>query len=277
MAQNKIYIYGRHALEEVLTNAPRAVRKIYFAREMRDQKLRQLAKESRLPIEDLDERKVTSWVEGNAPHQGAVALITLTDLLIPFEKWLDEGNTTAGGAPQRDGARTEQIPSKESVYPKAVGVAAGTSLVLLNEVQDPHNVGAIIRSAAAFGASAVLMPESKQSPVTGAVIKASAGMAFSLPLVQVKNIPQAVSELKKKGFRAYGLAGEGKQSLSEEQFDAPALFILGNESKGLPQKTAQICDRILSIPIEEHAESLNVAAAAAITLYAWHTKHPSKS
>lgn len=239
MAQNKIYIYGRHALEEILTNAPRAVRKIYFAREMRDQKLRELANRSGLPIEPLDERKVTSWVEGNAPHQGAVALVSLSDLLMPYEKW---------------------------------DPTSAKALVLLNEVQDPHNVGAIIRSAAAFGASAVLMPEGNQSPITGAVIKASAGMAFSLPLVQVKNIPGAVSELKKKGFRAYGLAGEGKNPLAQEPFDVPALFILGNESKGLPQKTAQICDRILSIPIEAKAESLNVAAAAAITLYAWHTK-----
>jgi 23S rRNA (guanosine2251-2'-O)-methyltransferase len=237
VVQNKIYIYGRHALEEVLTNAPLAVRKIYFARDMHDNKLRELAKGLGLPIEQLDERKATSWVEGNAPHQGAVALISLSDLLIPYEKW-DAGSAQC--------------------------------LVLLNEVQDPHNVGAIIRSAAAFGASAVLMP--KQSPVTGAVIKASAGMAFSLPLVLVQNIPQAVSELKKKGFRTYGLAGEGKHALSNETFDAPSLFILGNESKGLPQKTAQICDRILSIPIETKAESLNVAAAAAVTLYAWHTK-----
>ncbi len=246
MKQNKIYIYGRHALREALQNAPRAVRRVYFAKEMQDQKLRQLAKQSGVEVEQLDTRKVTSWVEGGAPHQGAVALISLAELVTPYEEWI---------------AKSQGALTKHS------------SLVLLNEVQDPHNVGAVIRSAAAFGATAVLLPGTRQSPITGAVIKASAGMAFSTTLVQIDNIQQVVADLKKRGFRAYGLAGEGKHTLNEEAFDAPALFILGNESKGLPQKTAQICDRVLSIPIEAKAESLNVAAAAAITLYAWHTKN----
>jgi 23S rRNA (guanosine2251-2'-O)-methyltransferase len=267
--QNKIYIYGRHALREALTNAPRAVRRVYFARDMRDQKLRQLAKQSGAEVEELDKRKVTSWVEGNAPHQGAVALISLGELVIPYDMWA-----------------AQDIPAKKSSgLPAAADVSgsgarlfsrdnsASQSLVLLNEVQDPHNVGAVIRSAAAFGASAVLLPGTRQSPITGAVIKASAGMAFSLPLVQIDNIQKVVSDLKKRGFRTYGLEAHGKYKLHEEAFDAPALFIMGNESKGLPQKTAQICDRVLSIPIEAKAESLNVAAAAAITLYAWHTKH----
>ncbi|MCX6820327.1 MAG: 23S rRNA (guanosine(2251)-2'-O)-methyltransferase RlmB [Candidatus Adlerbacteria bacterium] len=246
MKQNKIYIYGRHALREALTNAPRALRRVYFAREMHDQKLRQLAKQTGVIVEELDSRKASSWVEGGAPHQGAIALVSLAELVVPYDQWVNNPLHNVGKQKQ--------------------------SLVLLNEVQDPHNVGAVIRSAAAFGASAVLLPGSKQSPVTGAVIKASAGMAFTLPLISIDNIQQTVADLKKRGFRVYGLAGEGKNTLDAEEFTAPALFILGNESKGLPQKTAQICDRVLSISIEPKAESLNVAAAAAITLYAWHTK-----
>ncbi len=243
MKQNKIYIYGRHAVREALTNAPLAIRKVYFAKQMQDDKLRKLAKQVGVDVELLDERKATSWVEGNAPHQGAIALVSLFELVTPYEKWKPQG--------------------------KAV--------VLLHEIQDPHNVGTIIRSAAAFGAEAVLMPQAKQAPVTGAVIKASAGMAFSMPLVSISNLQKTISDLKKEGYKVYGLAGEGKTSVADEQFNERALFIMGNESKGLPKSTADLCDTLLSIPIEEKAESLNVAAAAAVTLFAWHTKHPSKS
>ncbi len=237
MTQNKIYIYGRHAVTEALKNAPLAVRHVYFAKEMKDQVLKKLAQQSGAPIDVLDPRKATSWVERNAPHQGVVALISLSGLVVPFEQWKPTGR----------------------------------AVVLLSGIQDPHNVGAIIRSAVAFGAEAVLLPTSKQSPVTGAVIKSSAGLAFSMPLVSVSNLQKTISELKKQGYRVYGLAGDGKNSLEQEPFDTPPVFIMGNESEGL-QKTAQLCDRILSIPIEPRAESLNVAAAAAVTLYQWHTK-----
>ena len=239
MKQNKIYIYGRHAVTEALKNAPLAVRHAYFAKEMKDAGLRKLAAQSGIPIDVLDPRKVTSWVERNAPHQGVVALISLSGLLIPYEKW-----EPAGGA-----------------------------VVLLNEVQDPHNVGAVIRSAAALGASAVLMPQTNQSPVTGAVIKSSAGMAFTVPLVSISNIQKTISERKKKGFKVYGLTGEGKSSLAKEELNSNSVFIMGNEAAGLPKSTIQLCDSLLSIPIEAKAESLNVAAAAAITLYQWRTKN----
>lgn len=241
MKQSKIYIYGRHALTEALTNAPHTVRHIYFAREMKDARLRKLAQQSGLPIEPLDPRKVTSWVERNAPHQGAVALVSLGGLVTPFEQWVEKTDAKA--------------------------------VVLLDGIQDPHNVGTIIRSAAAFGVGAVLLPQSKQSPITGAVIKSSAGMAFTVPLVSVSNIQKTISDLKKQGYKVYGLAGEGKVSLHTEEFDKPALFIMGNESVGLSKSTLDLCDRVLSIPIEPHTESLNVAAAAAVTLYQWHTKH----
>lgn len=239
MKQNKIYIYGRHALTEALKNVPLAVRHVYFAKEMKDAGLRKLATQNGIKAELLDPRKVTSWVERNAPHQGAVALISLTELVTPYEKW-----EPTGGA-----------------------------IVLLNEVQDPHNVGAVIRSAAAFGASAVLLPQTNQSPVTGAVIKSSAGMAFTMPIISILNIQKTISELKKKGYKVYGLAGEGKASLPQEELSKNAVFIMGNEAAGLPKSTAALCDTLLSIPIESKAESLNVAAAAAVTLYQWRTKN----
>ncbi len=148
--QKKIYIYGKHAVAEALRHAPRVVRKIHLSPQMDDQELRTLIRQRGVPTEPLDKNRVTSMVEGNAPHQGVVALVSLGELMIPAERFFDTF-----------------VPTPD------------TLLVLLSEVQDPHNVGAIIRSAAAFGATAVLIPTHNQSPVTGAVVKSSKREAAS--------------------------------------------------------------------------------------------------
>lgn len=265
MAQSKNYIYGKHAITEALTNAPHSVLRVHFSKEMKDSKLRELARKAGVPTEPFDERKVTSWVERNAPHQGAIALVSMGSLMIPFEKWLKPQNQVREQKSGRPEGEEIRGLLREKLGSKAV--------ILLHEIQDPHNVGTIIRSAAAFGAEAVLMPQAKQSPITGAVIKSSAGMAFSIPLVSVPNLQKTISEMKKAGYRVYGLAGEGKKSIVDESFPAKSLFIMGNESQGLPKSTVELCDALISIPIDSRAESLNVAAAAAVTLYQWRTKH----
>jgi len=248
MKQKKIYIYGRHAVAEALTNAPKTVRMVHLSSHMDDKALRNLIRASGVPTEPLDERKATSQVERNAPHQGVIALISLTELVTPFEKFLDTFTPTPN-----------------------------TMLVLLSEVQDPHNVGAIIRSAAAFGAAAVLLPTHNQAPVTGVVIKASAGMAFRVPLVTIENMQAAIAELKKRGVQVYGLAAQSKVAVDTEEFPKPTLFILGNEAEGVAPAAKALCDRMLSIPINTRAESLNVAAAAAVTFYAWSRQHKGLS
>jgi len=241
--QKKLFIYGKHAVAEALTHAPHVVRKVYLESKMDDQHLGRLIATAKVPTERLDPRQVTSMVERNAPHQGVVALVSLGGLTTPAEQFLDSF------VPQR-----------------------GTLLVYLSEVQDPHNVGAIIRSAAAFGAAAVLLPTHKQSPITGAVIKASAGMAFQLPLVATDNPQQTLAKLKNKGMRVYGLAAQGATPIGEEPFDAPTLLVLGNEATGVAPAARALCDTMLAIPIAPQAESLNVAASAAVALYAWSTR-----
>lgn len=244
MKQNKIYIYGKHAVAEALRHAPRVVRKILLSPQMDDQKLRGLIRASGVVVEPLQKNKISSIVEGGVSHQGIVALVSLGELVVPLEKFFDTFTPN---------------PS--------------TLLVLLSEVQDPHNVGAIIRSAAAFGASAVLIPTYKQSPVTGAVIKTSAGMAFQLPLVVVSNMQQAIATLKKKGLSVYGLAATAERSLEAESFVGPTLLVLGNEAEGVAPAARALCDAMLSIPMRGSTESLNVAASAAVALYAWSLKH----
>ena len=243
--QKKIYIYGKHAVGEALRYKPHIVRTLYLAHKEGDEGLRRLAERAGVKVERLDPRKATSQVERNAPHQGAIALVSLSGLVVPFEQFFDKFSPDAD-----------------------------TALVLLSDVQDPHNVGAVVRSAAALGAAAVLLPARAQSPLTGAAVKASAGAALRLPLVSVGNLQQALAHLKKKGVRIYGLRGGSGVSAGEEPFDAPALFVLGNEARGIEPAAAALCDTMLSVPIHPRAESLNVAAAAAAVLFAWSTRHP---
>jgi 23S rRNA (guanosine2251-2'-O)-methyltransferase len=148
-----------------------------------------------------------------------------------------------------------------------------TLVVMLAGLEDPHNTGAIIRSAAAFGAAAVLMPHEGQAPVSDAVLKVSAGMAFRLPLVAFTGYQQTLSDLRRRGFSVFGFEANG-QSLTGEGFAKPAVMIFGNEGAGLPGAVRPLCDSFLSIPMHARAESLNVAAAAAVALYAWSARHP---
>ncbi len=236
---SKLYIYGRHAVAEALRHTPRAVRTVYLGTPG-DDLVRSLAQKANIAVERLDERKVTSMVEGKASHQGVVALISHTDLVIPAERFIEN-----------------------------LKVTDETLVVFLSEITDPHNVGAIIRSAAALGASAVILPTHKQSPITPAVIKVSAGMAFQIPLVAAENPQQAIAQLKKKGMKVYGLAADGSTSLKDESFTGPGMIVVGNEGEGIAPYARALCDTILSIDLEPTAESLNVAASAAIALYAW--------
>jgi 23S rRNA (guanosine2251-2'-O)-methyltransferase len=233
----KLYIYGKHSVAEALRHAPRSVRALYL-QEPGDKALYELARDAGIKVTPLDPRRAASMAEGGA-HQGAVALIGGPELLLDAERFV------------------------ESFKP-----APGSVLVFLSEVQDPHNVGAIIRSAAAFGAAAVLLPAHKQSPVTASVIRSSAGMAFQVPLVGVANPQKAIAALKKKGVRVLGLAADGSVRLEREPFEGPTMLVLGNEAEGVAPYARALCDAMLSIDIEPEAESLNVAASAAVALYA---------
>lgn len=245
MKQNKVFTYGKHALEEALTHAPRAVTKVYIDHKVADRKLVGRIDSLQIPTAKLSEGMARSDMRSGTPHQGVIGAISVPQLMQREDKFLEWIK-----------------PTPETV------------LVLLQGVEDPHNTGAIIRSAAGFGATAVLMPEHGQSPVTGAVIKVSAGMAFRLPLIQIQSVEQTISKLKKLGFKVYALSGDGKAPIDAEAFEAPSVFVLGNEGSGVSKQTRSLADKTLTIPMSRRAESLNVAAAAAVALYAWSAKHP---
>ncbi len=158
-------------------------------------------------------------------------------------------------------------------FVSSLAVTPDTLLVLLAGIEDPHNVGTIIRSAAAFGAAGVLMPEVGQAPISDTVLKVSAGMAFRVPLVMIGGYQQTLSDLRKRGFTVAALEQGASTALAGETFPTPTVFVLGNEGAGLPAAVRPLVDTSLAVPMHPRAESLNVAAAAAAALFAWSSHH----
>ncbi len=245
MEKELAYIYGKHAVDEALTYRPELIKELYLENGFADTRI--LGKLSRAKVSPrlLGNKRLPGGLRPDAVHQGIIAGIAVADLLLDYKTFVSMVTPTAD-----------------------------TAFLVLGEVQDPHNVGAVIRSAAAFGISAVLIPPHNQAPVNGTVVKVSAGMAFRIPLVEIRNVNATLADLKKRGYWVYGLAGEeGAVALPAERFDRPSVFVLGNEGSGLRQKTREACDTLLAIPMHPRCESLNAAASAAIVMYAWSAEH----
>ncbi|MDR2871370.1 MAG: 23S rRNA (guanosine(2251)-2'-O)-methyltransferase RlmB [Xanthomonadaceae bacterium] len=156
----------------------------------------------------------------------------------------------------------------ESDLKGLIEAAAGTALVLiLDGVQDPHNLGACLRSAAAAGATAVVIPKDKSAPVNATVRKTSAGAADRLPVVTVTNLSRCLRDLQKLGVWIYGLAGEAGKSLYSLDLRGNIGFVLGGEASGLRRLTRECCDELARIPMPGDIESLNVSVAAGVTLF----------
>ncbi|MDA8611366.1 23S rRNA (guanosine(2251)-2'-O)-methyltransferase RlmB [Candidatus Pacebacteria bacterium] len=238
------YIYGKNAVIEALTTRPDTISKIFLVdKSTGDKHLINLMREAKIEASHLNEKNLPGRLEGHVSHQGVVAEISTKKLMPSYKDFIDN-----------------------------LEVTDKTALLIFGEVQDPQNVGAAIRSAAAFGISGVLVPSHNQAPINGTVVKVSAGMAFRVPLVSIKNVNTTIEDLKKKGFWIYGLDGEGETSLPDEQFEQPTVFVIGNEGQGLRKLTSKVCDTLLSIPIDPKCESMNASASVAVALYGWSVK-----
>lgn len=239
MKEEKMYLYGKHALREALLARPSAVAKVFLdANALKDTEITSLLADRGITPTPMKAQDTKKKVGDDAVHQGVIAVIAPEKLYTPLEDVLSILDT-------------EDSPC----------------FVLLDELQDPHNVGAIIRSAAAFGARAILMPEHNQAPITGTVIKTSAGMVFRIPIVRIGNVNQTIRTLKEKRMWVYGLVMDGTTALKDATFDTPTLFVVGNESTGIREKTLELCDVMLSIPMQPGCESLNASVAASVVLY----------
>ncbi|ODT85610.1 23S rRNA (guanosine(2251)-2'-O)-methyltransferase RlmB [Phenylobacterium sp. SCN 70-31] len=146
-------------------------------------------------------------------------------------------------------------------------VRPGAVLLMLDQVTDPQNVGAILRSAAAFGVTGVILQDRNAPKLTGALAKAAAGAVEKTPIARVVNLSRALEELSRLGWRSVGLAGESERTLDAALDGSPTVLVMGSEGDGLRRLVAEHCDELAKIPMPGGFESLNVSAAAAIALY----------
>ncbi|HLH05410.1 MAG TPA: 23S rRNA (guanosine(2251)-2'-O)-methyltransferase RlmB [Bryobacteraceae bacterium] len=148
-------------------------------------------------------------------------------------------------------------------------IAGSRLLVVLDGVEDPHNLGAIVRTSHAAGADAVVVPERRAAPLTETVDRAAAGALEYLPVARVVNIAQTLEKLKEHGFWIYGLDERGREQYDEVPYHLPTVIVLGGEGKGLHQNVQKHCDVLVRIPMAGAVSSLNVSVAAGIVLFEW--------
>jgi len=233
---NRPRFWGRHAVSAALANPVRTVRRVWGTREA-------LAAfggfPSDLPVTYAEVADLGRLVPQDAPHQGIVIEVDpLPDI------WLaDLLEETANEGPNR-------------------------SLVVLDQVTDPHNVGAVLRSAAAFDALAIVTQDRHAPPESGALARSASGALETVPWVRVVNLARALDEIGEAGFWRIGLTGHSNRLLADAIGTAKVALVLGAEGEGMRQNTEAHCDELAKLPISERVESLNVSNAAAIALYA---------
>jgi len=231
-------IFGIHAVSEALKARGRAFEWVGVAKERHDLRLQRVIQECRkvsvavrfLPRLELDR------MAGTASHQGVVAVTS-----------------------------SKQYADLDDVIANKRGQFS--LLVVLDGVEDPHNLGAILRTADASGANGVLIPERRAAGVTGTVAKASAGASEHLPVAKVTNISRTLEELKSKGLWIVGLDERGQQSYEAIDYKMDCAIVLGAEGKGLHEQVGRKCDFLVSIPVLGKVPSLNVSVAAGVVLY----------
>jgi len=180
----------------------------------------------------------------------------------------------AGGAAHQGVVATGAVHR----YAALEDVAAGAKLlVVLDGVEDPHNLGAIVRTAHAAGANGVVIPERRAVGLTEIVAKAAAGALEHLPVVRVGNVNRALEQLKKLGFWSYGLDERGSVPYDQADFASPAVIVLGGEGEGLRHQVREHCDFIIRIPTAGQISSLNVSVAAGVALFEWRRRQTRRT
>ncbi|WP_428313228.1 23S rRNA (guanosine(2251)-2'-O)-methyltransferase RlmB [Hydrocarboniphaga sp.] len=235
MSEN--YIGGFHAVMAALEDGAVKPFEILLSDSRQDERARRLlaaANAAAVPVRQVSK----SDIDMRAPelrHQGVLALI-------PERELLGEDALEAPASPER-------------------------IFLALDGVQDPHNLGACLRTAEAVGATAVIIPKDRAAGLSPVVLKAAAGAAERVPLIAVTNLTRTLEQLKERGYWVTGLAGEATESLFDVDLTGPLVLVMGAEGAGMRRLTRETCDRLVKIPMLGKTESLNVSVAAAVCLY----------
>ncbi|MFC0279808.1 23S rRNA (guanosine(2251)-2'-O)-methyltransferase RlmB [Falsigemmobacter intermedius] len=236
-AAETVWLFGLHAVRDALMNPKREKLRLLLTRNAAD-KLADAIAASGMEPEIEDPRKFSAPIDKDSVHQGAALEVKALD-------WGSLSDVAAGG---------EGKPL----------------LVLLDRVTDPHNVGAILRSAEVFGARAVIAPRHHSAPETGALAKTASGALERQPYLRVTNLSEAMVTLKDMGYILLGLDGQADQTLAQGVAAAkgrPIGLVMGAEGPGLREKTRETCDALVRVPYGSDFGSLNVSNAAAVALY----------
>lgn len=232
-------IEGRNAVIEALRTET-AIDKIYIAKGETDKTLGHIASKARdrgIVVVEADRRKLDHMSRTHA-HQGVIAL-----------------------------AAVREYVSVQSILEAAAEKGEAPLLVVCDEISDPHNLGAILRTAECAGAHGVIIPKRRSAGLTAVVAKTSAGAVSYMPVARVPNMAALLKDLKKQGVWVFGTAAEGTTTLYDADLKGPAAIVIGSEGDGMSRLVTENCDFLVSIPMKGQISSLNASAAAAILLY----------
>lgn len=233
------YVWGRYPVLEALRSR-RRVHRILIAQGPRDAGLSQILDQARrvgVPVESATRRQLDD-IAKNANHQGVVALV----------------------APR-------QYAEVDDILRRAEELGEEPLILVLDAIQDVHNLGSLIRTAEVVGAHGVIIPEHRAAGLTPAVDKTSAGAVEFMPVAQVTNMARALDDLKKRGLWCIGLDGSAKTRFDQANLKGPIALVVGNEGKGIGRLVKEHCDLLVSLPMRGHVGSLNAAIAGSVTLY----------
>ena len=232
-------IEGRNAVTEAL-RAGRSIDKIYIAKGEVDKTLGHIASKARdqgVVVVETDRRKLDAMGVTHA-HQGVIAL-----------------------------AAVREYCSVEDILAIAEERGEPPFVILCDEISDPHNLGAILRTAECVGAHGVIIPKRRSAGLTSIVDKTSAGAAEHMAVARVPNLPAAIRELKERGLWVYGTAADAPSGMWDTDLTGPLCLVIGSEGDGMGRLVAENCDFLLSIPMRGKVSSLNASAAASVVMY----------
>lgn len=231
-------IVGRNSVMEAIKSG--RVNKILVAKGDRQGSIREVigvAKEKGILIQDVDIKKINDLAKG-LRHQGVLAYV----------------------------APVEYV-ELEDILAKAEAAGQPPFIVLLDELEDPHNLGAILRTADAAGVHGVLIPKRRSCPLSATVAKTSAGAVEYVPVAKIGNVAQTIKELQKLGMWIVGADMDGDKDYYEADLTGPLVLVIGSEGKGIGRLTKEVCDFLVRIPMQGKINSLNASVAGSILMY----------